>query len=55
MKKLSKKDLKVIKGSGERGQCHTSNDCRPGGNYACCFGVCQKTTEMEYLPECTEF
>ena len=41
-KAIKKKDLKAIKGSSEWKSCHTSNDCRPGGNYACCFGSCQK-------------
>ncbi|WP_165690044.1 hypothetical protein [Elizabethkingia ursingii] len=53
MKKLSKKDLKVIKGNGEGETCHSRRDCRTG-NYICCFGTCQKTTEMQYLPQCPE-
>ncbi|NHQ68265.1 hypothetical protein [Elizabethkingia miricola] len=51
MKKLSKKNLKDIKGSDDWKSCNTSYDCRPG-NYVCCFGGCYKTTELEYLPIC---
>lgn len=50
MKKLSRKDLKMIKGSGANITCSVDLKC-PSGQI-CCFQVCYKTTEMEHLPNC---
>lgn len=51
MKKLSRENLKMIKGSGGLA-CSVDNRCPT--KHVCCNRVCLKTTEIEHLPNCEE-
>lgn len=50
MKKLSRKDLRMIKGSAANFVCSADLKCPPG--YICCDNVCLKTKEIVHLPIC---
>lgn len=50
MKKLSRKDLRMIKGSSVNIACSADQKCPAG--YACCDSVCLKTKEIAHLPIC---
>ncbi|MBL1219948.1 hypothetical protein JET18_03810 [Chryseobacterium sp. L7] len=50
MKKLSRKDLRMIKGSSINITCSADQKCPAG--YACCDSVCLKTKEIAHLPIC---
>ncbi|WP_223606019.1 hypothetical protein [Chryseobacterium sp. OSA05B] len=51
MKKLSRENLKMIKGSGDLA-CSVDLRCPP--KHVCCNRVCLKTTEIVHLPICEE-
>lgn len=51
MKKLSREDLKIIKGSGNMA-CSVDRKCPPLN--ICCNQVCLKVTEIVHLPNCEE-
>lgn len=52
MKKLSRKDLQMIKGSASNIACSVDQRC-PSGHF-CCNHVCLKAKELEHLPICDD-